>query len=135
MSRKSIYIAGAASFVALGAVWIQPVAADLTGEPRPGNPPPPVMSPPEPAPAPGETEIPPSASPDEDAYVPASESEQQELLRNLRHVVACARERGANVPDPIAVDVGALIPWRDGEPDEATSKTLESCFDPEPEQN
>jgi hypothetical protein len=130
MSRKTLYLLGAISILALAAVWIQPAVADLIGDPEPGSPTAPVASPPEPTPEPGETEIPRRASADEDAHIPASAQEQQDLLRHLREVVACAREKGAEVPDPIAVDVGALIPWPDGDPDDATSKTLESCFDP-----
>jgi hypothetical protein len=130
MSRKTIYLLGAIPILVLAAIWIQPAVGDLVAQPDPGGPASSVAPPPEPAPEPGRTELPPGPSADEDAYVPATAAEQRELLRRLREVVGCARERGARVPDPVAVDVGALIPWSDGEPDHATSKTLEGCFEP-----
>jgi hypothetical protein len=127
VSRKTTYLITILSILVASAAWIQPAPGDLIPPPATGDP----AAPAEPIPAPGETVFPPPASAAEDAYVPASPAEQQQLLRRLREVVACARGRGAHVPDPIAVDVGAQIPWRDGEPDEATSRTVEGCFDPE----
>jgi hypothetical protein len=84
--------------------------------------------PPGPLPAPGETAIPPAATADEDRHIPASAAEQREALDQLRKVVACARERGFEVPDPIAVDTGAVFPWADGAPDTATSRGVEACM-------
>ena len=84
--------------------------------------------PPDPLPAPGETAIPPPAAADEDRHIPATAAEQREALEQLRKAAACARERGFEVPDPVAVDTGAVFPWADGAPDAATGRGIEACM-------
>ena len=130
MSKNHVLALSAIALLGTGAIFIPPALGGAADSPDPesvANPLPPPIDPP---PAAGETQIPATVSPDEDAYVRASPAEQEELLARLRETVDCARAEGVRVPDPVAVDVGALIPWRDGEPDRATSQALENCFEP-----
>jgi hypothetical protein len=69
-----------------------------------------------------------AAVPDEDRPIVATETERRALLDRLEVVVGCARRAGYRVPDPVAVDAGALLPWAEGEPDAPTARAIEACM-------
>jgi hypothetical protein len=69
-----------------------------------------------------------AAVPDADRATVATEPERRALLDGLQGVVECARRAGYQVPDPVGVDAGALLPWPDGEPHAATERAIEDCM-------
>jgi sugar phosphate isomerase/epimerase len=64
-----------------------------------------------------------------DRFIPATEAEQRELVESLQPVVECARRLGAEVPDPVAVPTGAIIPWPGDRPDPKAERAMRRCED------
>ena len=101
---------------------------DLVAPPHAG----PVVDPPVPSAAPGDKAVVPGPSAAEIAEEQrtATPQEQQELLAGVRRLVACARARGVDVPDPEVDPHGAVIPWSAGQPTPETSAAVDACLPP-----
>ena len=105
------------------------IALPALGADGPGAPSAPALvsaqDPPEPTPAPGETNIPPVGDAAEDDR-PATTHERDRALEQLRAVAGCVRAKGQAVPDPVADSAGAQLAW-DGPPDAALEAAIRDC--------
>jgi hypothetical protein len=60
--------------------------------------------------------------------LPLSNAERRSALAHLRQVAACARARGADVPDPVSDAEGVHLSWT-GPPRPEWEAALRSCDD------
>ena len=85
----------------------------------------PAQDPPEPTPAPGETNIPPVGDTSEDDH-PANAAERDRALEQLRAVAACVRAKGESLADPAASGGDVQLAW-DGPPNAALEAAIREC--------
>ena len=121
MAKRRWFLSGTLCMALAAGLVAGPVRAQQTfPDPRL-----PASAPPVPAPAPGETQIPPVGNASEDD-MPTSGTERQQALNELRGVAACVRALGIDIPDPVSDTDGVHLSWT-GPPRPATEAAIERC--------
>jgi hypothetical protein len=69
----------------------------------------------------------PSAAELAEEHRTATPREQQQLLAGVQRLVACARAKGADVPDAQVDPHGAIIPWPAGQPAPEAAVAVAAC--------